>query len=85
MTDIPLNNRILVVDDNTSIHEDFQKILPATADDHATDVNALINEVLGKTSADGDVPVEGRGSKGAQVNTGTGKTAQRKRKDAKKA
>lgn len=46
------NKRILIVDDNPSIHEDFTKILPAAGDEHRDDerdeLNALYDEVFGE-------------------------------------
>ena len=48
------NKRILIVDDNPSIHEDFKKILPAASDDHRDDerdeLNALYDQVFGETN-----------------------------------
>jgi len=39
------NNRVLIVDDNPSIHEDFKKILPA-ADETDFDLDKLLQEVF---------------------------------------
>ncbi|RMD73608.1 MAG: response regulator [Lentisphaerae bacterium] len=43
------NNRILIVDDNESIHEDFEKTLPVeqTQVDDSSGFNRLVSEVLG--------------------------------------
>ena len=50
------NKRILIVDDNPSIHDDFEKILPSAADDHRDDerdeLNALYDEVFGEENPD---------------------------------
>lgn len=43
------NRRILIVDDNVSIHEDFSKILPAQMDDYA-DFDALTEDLFGSSS-----------------------------------
>jgi CheY-like chemotaxis protein len=58
------NKRILIVDDNPSIHEDFTKILPAADNDHRDDerdeLNALYDEVFGETNPEtaGDAAVD---------------------------
>ncbi|MFT5131306.1 MAG: two-component system sensor histidine kinase/response regulator [Rhodothermales bacterium] len=52
------NKRILIVDDNPSIHEDFKKILPAASDEHRDDerdeLNALYGEVFGESNPDAE-------------------------------
>jgi CheY-like chemotaxis protein len=45
-----MNTRILIVDDNPSIHDDFEKILPTSADEEAAERNALFDDVLGTES-----------------------------------
>jgi two-component system cell cycle sensor histidine kinase/response regulator CckA len=44
------NNRILIIDDNPAIHEDFRKILVGEVESD-TSVDELLNAVLGVTSA----------------------------------
>jgi CheY-like chemotaxis protein len=44
------NNRILIVDDNRSIHEDFLKVLPTQVDDEE-DFDSLLDEVFGEDAA----------------------------------
>lgn len=46
--DVEPNRRILVVDDNQSIHDDFKKILSPGQSEHA-DLNALHEELFGET------------------------------------
>ncbi|HEU5074155.1 MAG TPA: hypothetical protein VFU02_08280 [Polyangiaceae bacterium] len=41
------NNRILVVDDNEAIHEDFKKILAASASESASEVDELAASLFG--------------------------------------
>jgi len=45
------NNKVLIVDDTPSIHEDFRKILMAT-DTSAGDLDAMADSLFGKTEQD---------------------------------
>ena len=54
--DLPQNNRILIVDDNPSIHDDFEKVLSAPVDTPEEDeLQSLFDEVMGEESADGGI------------------------------
>lgn len=46
MTD-EINSRILIVDDNPSIHDDFEKILPTAENERTEPENELFDEVFG--------------------------------------
>src|SRR5262245_54072105 len=47
MTNKDVNNRILIIDDNPAIHDDFRKILMGAQEDRATE--ELLSAVLGKS------------------------------------
>ncbi len=48
-TTVPANNRILIIDDNPAIHEDFRKILVGGEQDRVTE--ELLGAVLGKSGS----------------------------------
>jgi two-component system, sensor histidine kinase and response regulator len=48
---VPANRRILVIDDNTAIHDDVRKILCPRVNDSAAALDSLEAELLGETSA----------------------------------
>lgn len=45
------NTRVLIVDDNKSIHEDFRKVLCSKNNDLDNEINDLENELFGKNTA----------------------------------
>ncbi|MCJ8328790.1 MAG: response regulator [Lentisphaeria bacterium] len=53
MAEEKYNNRVLIVDDNPSIHDDFRKILEHD-DEHDTNLDDLLAEVLGEDPAPAD-------------------------------
>ena len=50
-TNMERNARVLIVDDNKSIHEDFRKVLCLRNNDLDNEVNDLENELFGKNAA----------------------------------
>lgn len=58
--ELPFNNRVLIVDDTRSIHDDFTKVLqPKATTEQSNELDNLLNEVFDTPDSDAPQPTPG--------------------------